>query len=120
MPASASYSVEAGITQRESKGKRKTYRPGMTAEEYRKLVAEHNAPKRRAKPSHLESDLQIKCVQWFRLTYPKLRYLLFSVPNGGLRSLRTAQMLKAEGALAGVSDLILLLPRAVMVRSVSR
>lgn len=66
-------------------------------------------PKRR--PRHLESDLQIRCVQWFRLTYPRLRYLLFSVPNGGLRSLRTAQILKAEGALAGVSDLILLIAR---------
>lgn len=84
----------------------------MTADEYRKLIAQHNGvAKTRKRPRHLESDLQIKCVQWFRLTYPKLRYLLFSVPNGGLRSLRTAQILKAEGALAGVSDLILLIAR---------
>ena len=34
----------------------------------------------------------------------------FSVPNGGLRNLKVAMTLKAEGALSGVSDLIILLP----------
>jgi hypothetical protein len=33
----------------------------------------------------------------------------FSVPNGGLRNLRVAVALKAEGALSGVADLIILL-----------
>jgi hypothetical protein len=32
----------------------------------------------------------------------------FSVPNGGLRNIRVAKKLKAEGARAGVPDLIIL------------
>lgn len=55
-----------------------------------------------------ESRIQIACVEYFRYKYPK--YLCFSVPNGGLRNKITARILKAEGALPGVSDLILVLP----------
>lgn len=57
-----------------------------------------------------ESRLQIACVRWFRLQYPKLGNLLFSVPNGAKRSRVTGAILKAEGAMPGVSDLILLYP----------
>lgn len=57
-----------------------------------------------------ESRLQIACVRWFRLQYPRLAGLLFSVPNGAKRSRVTGAILKAEGALPGVSDLILLYP----------
>ena len=53
---------------------------------------------------HHESNLQIQCVRWFRYTYPKL--LIYSVPNGGIRTQRNARTLKAEGALAGVADLV--------------
>lgn len=59
---------------------------------------------------HQESKLQIQCVRWFNLQYPQLRGLLFAVPNGGKRNLREAQIMKAEGVTAGVSDLILLCP----------
>lgn len=84
----------------------------MTADEYRQLIAQHNGvAKTRKRPRHLESDLQIRCVKWFRLSYPHLAHVLFAVPNGGQRKLRTAQFLKAEGAVAGVADLILLTPR---------
>lgn len=38
------------------------------------------------------------------------RVFHFAVPNGGMRNLRVATALKAEGVLAGVSDLILLYP----------
>ena len=41
--------------------------------------------------------------------------LYFAVPNGGKRHPKTASFLKAEGVLAGVSDLVLLLPNAVTV-----
>lgn len=58
----------------------------------------------------LEHELQCSCVTWFRLQYPSLRLRLFAVPNGGARSRRTASMLKAEGVVSGVSDLILLKP----------
>ena len=51
--------------------------------------------------------MQIDCVDWFRRTYPKLALLLFSVPNGGRRSAATGRILKAEGVVAGVADLIL-------------
>lgn len=65
----------------------------------------------RRRPRHRESDLQIACVLWFRVKYPKLDKLLFAVPNGGQRSAATARILKAEGVVAGVADLILLVPR---------
>jgi len=41
----------------------------------------------------------------------ELRPLVFSVPNGGYRDAREAATLKVQGALAGVSDLIILLPK---------
>ena len=59
---------------------------------------------------HDESNLQIACVRWFRLQYPSIAPLLFSVPNGGRRDAVTGAIIKAEGAVAGVSDLLLLLP----------
>jgi len=36
--------------------------------------------------------------------------LLFAVPNGGARNAVTAAILKAEGVVAGVADLLLLYP----------
>lgn len=59
---------------------------------------------------NIESKIQIACVNWFRYQYPHLKKLLFSVPNGGARSSITGAILKAEGALSGVADLILLKP----------
>lgn len=59
---------------------------------------------------HGESDLQIACVRWFNYEYPQYQKLLFSVPNGGRRSVITAKVLKAEGVVSGVSDLILMVP----------
>lgn len=64
--------------------------------------------KTRRKPRDLEHKLQSACVRWYRLQYPKMKHNLFSVPNGGKRDAATAAKLKDEGALAGVSDLILL------------
>ena len=59
---------------------------------------------------HDESNLQMACVRWFRLQYPEMAGLLFAVPNGSKRGRVTAAILKAEGALAGVSDLLFLMP----------
>lgn len=56
-----------------------------------------------------ESRLQQECVIWFHNSFPQYRGLLFSVPNGGKRTAREAYRLKQEGAVAGVSDLILLI-----------
>lgn len=55
-----------------------------------------------------EHRIQCECVRAFRYKYPKLRHNLFAVPNGGRRDKVTGAKLKAEGALAGVADLILL------------
>ena len=60
---------------------------------------------------HRESDLQIACVRWFAMQYPQYRGLLFAVPNGGSRNRIEAARMKAEGTVAGVGDLILLVPR---------
>lgn len=38
------------------------------------------------------------------------RVFHFSVPNGGLRNIKVAKSLKDEGVMAGVSDIIIILP----------
>ena len=58
-----------------------------------------------------EHNIQVACVRWFNLQWPEYRGLLFAVPNGGARSKATAGKLKAEGVVAGVADLILLVPK---------
>ena len=62
----------------------------------------------RKKHNDLEHKLQCQMVKWFRMQYPTMRHNLFCVPNGGRRDEVTAAKMKAEGVLAGVSDLILL------------
>jgi hypothetical protein len=56
-----------------------------------------------------EDQLQAQCIMWFSQEYPGLRGTLFAVPNGGARDSRTANLLKATGVVAGVSDLIWIL-----------
>lgn len=58
-----------------------------------------------------ESRIQRQCVLWMRLQWPQYFPVFFSVPNGGNRDAVTGAIMKAEGAKAGVSDLILLVPR---------
>lgn len=60
---------------------------------------------------HNESKLQQSCVNYFRLCFPKYAYLLFAVPNGVATSESQGRILKKEGMVAGVADLILLVPR---------
>ena len=64
-----------------------------------------------ARRGSLEHEIQKGFVDWFSLQYPRYRMLLFAVPNGGRRDSVTGSMLKAEGVTAGVSDLILFIPR---------
>ena len=66
--------------------------------------------KTRKSPSDEEHKIQTTCVKWFNITHHKLKGLLFAVPNGGRRDKVTAAKLKAEGVVAGVADLILLVP----------
>lgn len=81
----------------------------MNAKEYQELVAKATAQRR--KPHHYESRLQQSCKAWFDMQFPKLAKLLFAVPNGGYRDGFEAKIMKAEGVVAGVADMILLIPR---------
>lgn len=65
---------------------------------------------KRKSPSNEEHRIQRSCVRWFNLKHRKLQGRLFAVPNGGKRDARTAAILKEEGVVAGVADLILLIP----------
>lgn len=84
----------------------------MTADAYQRLLreqAEREAKAKKRRPQgHPEHDLQVACVAWFRAQYPNDAAMLFAVPNGGKRRKVEATLLKAEGVIAGVADLILL------------
>jgi hypothetical protein len=63
-------------------------------------------------PPPSEHQIQSGFFQWVRLaekTDWRLK-LLFAVPNGGLRSAKTAGMLWAEGVRAGVPDIMFPFP----------
>lgn len=84
----------------------------LTLEQYREL---NNRETKRKAPSHEESDIQISCVQWFDVQYPKL--VLYAIPNGGSRTktrikgkdvpLESIRM-KREGVRKGIADLFLM------------
>ena len=57
-----------------------------------------------------ESQLQQTCVRWFRYQFAYAAPFLIAVPNGGRRDAKTGALMKKEGALAGVADLILFDP----------
>jgi len=67
-------------------------------------------PKRKA-TKHEEDALQVAVIRWWQHQYPEFAGLLFAVPNGGRRDAREGARFKAQGVTAGVSDLILLVPR---------
>ena len=50
-----------------------------------------------------ESDEQIGFINWFRAKFPGV--LIFHIPNGGFRSIKTAHKLKLEGVVPGIPDL---------------
>lgn len=58
-----------------------------------------------------EDLLQQKIIIWFKNNYQMhQKGLIFAVPNGSSRHIAEAIKLKATGVMAGVSDLIVLLP----------
>lgn len=73
------------------------------------MIAKKKATTRK-RPSDEEHRIQCSCMRWFNLKYRKLKGRLFAVPNGGKRDALTGAKLKAEGVVAGVADLILLVP----------
>lgn len=59
-----------------------------------------------------EHSHQAALFAWAALSvgkYPQLKWM-FAIPNGGLRDIRTATNLKAEGVKAGVPDIFLPVP----------
>ena len=59
-----------------------------------------------------EHQEQVMLITWLRMQYKQYKYHLWAIPNGGSRHIVTAVNLKAEGVLAGVSDLFLMIPKA--------
>lgn len=57
-----------------------------------------------------EYNIQANCVKWFRLAYPD--YLLFSCPMEA--TYRNKNYFSMLGSLAGVSDLICVLPNHIL------
>jgi len=61
-----------------------------------------------------EDQIQAEIYKWFHNEYctkfNNPRCCIFAVPNGGLRSKQEAMKLKSTGVVAGVSDLIVLMP----------
>lgn len=62
-------------------------------------------------PARSEHQEQCDVCEWFHLQYPQYRKHLFAIPNGGQRHPAVAAKLKAEGVIAGVSDLFLMVAR---------
>lgn len=64
--------------------------------------------------NHEESNLQQQCVAWFRAQYPQYAMLLTHPINEGSGHTKTDRrrqgIHKAEGAVAGVPDLLLFMP----------
>lgn len=62
-----------------------------------------------------ESQIQRAVIRWWGFAHRGLGVAsesrLFSIPNGGKRSIITASIMKAEGARKGAVDFMLLVPR---------
>lgn len=70
--------------------------------------------------NHPESDLQRSMVSFYNDNVRRGDHFLFAVPNGEKRDSITARILKGQGVVAGVSDLVLVLPNEVLFIEVKR
>lgn len=59
---------------------------------------------------NLEGKLQESCISWFDYAHPRLKQLLFAIPNGGARNVITGAILKRQGVRKGIPDLFLSIP----------
>ena len=59
-----------------------------------------------------EHNTQRLLVAWFRDRYPDLAGVFFAIPNGGKRNLVTAKIMRDEGVIPGIPDLMLAAPSA--------
>lgn len=77
----------------------------------KRLIIKKQSPAvKRKQTKYIESAIQKKIVSYFRYKYPQYKSHFFSVPNSGNRSQSLGNIMKAEGMLAGVADLLLLVP----------
>lgn len=79
------------------------------------IVETPQQPKRRGHRSN-EGKIQAECFAWFWNDYPQYRRLLFHIPNENDRSdsnIIQGAIRKSLGVVAGVSDLILLVPKGL-------
>ena len=63
--------------------------------------------KPRAKPRHIEDDLQRAVMSYLRVVLPRT-VRAWHTPNGGKRNAREAARLKAQGVMTGVSDILIM------------
>lgn len=76
----------------------------MSIDEFRAILdGKQPQQKTRRKARHTEHDIQVSCINWFRLVYPQS--IIYAIPNGGARDMIGGKRLKDEGVLAGVPDL---------------
>ena len=73
---------------------------------WEELLRQANHTDTRKRPTHHEDNLQIQCVKWFGIQYPKYAPLLHHSPNGGARSKVEGHIFKQMGVRAGFPDLI--------------
>jgi hypothetical protein len=63
----------------------------------------------------LEHNHQVAFLNWFNGIEKFRDLIIFAIPNGGKRNIKTAIKLKKEGVLSGVSDIQILLPNGKTV-----
>lgn len=79
---------------------------------YNCYAEQKNPSKRKRKKNNEEERMQCEFFELVKLFFPKLPdKLLFAVPNGGSRHIAEAANFKRQGVTAGVSDVILLIPK---------
>ena len=79
---------------------------------YNCYAEKKNPSKIKKKHDKPEERMQIEFFNQVPLFFPKLpNKLLLAVPNGGSRNIIEAKNLKAQGVKAGVSDVLLLIPK---------
>lgn len=74
------------------------------------MLARNNTTKKKKIRGHSEYDLQCNCVEWFRANYKD--EIIFSVPIESAHAKFSHYM--KSGALAGVSDLIVVLKTCIL------
>ena len=80
--------------------------PDSIIELEEKLTRDYLANKKESRAILSEHDEQVLFCQWFDETFPD--DLIYAVPNGDYRDIRTAVKLKAEGVKKGIADLTIL------------